>query len=514
MKRLVYLVLTVAMMLTLMTPGVQAQGAYSLTTALGNTIAGTSYYGPAFTLTALKSTKLHRFKMCLSTGTANIAIWAHPNTVTYANDGQWICLGTATIPSAGTSVYTEIPIDLNFMMNAGETWGFIVFYNGGGATPRYLSSAAPLTYADSYLSMNTAFTLVTATTPQTAPPTGFAFTWGNRKFSGVVMYDEGCYVPPGMHSISITDANGDPLTYTNIPGTLFAKLFVGYPTGAATITTTLNFYRIGGSQTVPEFTQTFVSQKQAGQDLNVLQQISIPSNLLPGFYRIVPVINAPNSCNQLKDMTMPETSVMLIYPGTMFCVVWPGDVNNDGMVNYGDRKSLNKYIYDANLRNPWLSGPGRYRADAKTNPLSTFAWEGQAGIPWNTDEGCYMDADGNGTVNNFDYVVMKVNWMRTHGTPKDEAPSFTMLEAWPNPFNPSTTIHYDVTERSDVLVTMTNLEGQTVATLQQGTQEAGDYRIPFTANGLSSGVYMVSITTRGHESGVEFSRMIKVTLNK
>ncbi len=33
-------------------------------------------------------------------------------------------------------------------------------------------------------------------------------------------------------------------------------------------------------------------------------------------------------------------------PGEL-CVVWPDDANNDGIDNYGDRKVLNTYIFDA-----------------------------------------------------------------------------------------------------------------------------------------------------------------------
>jgi hypothetical protein len=517
MKKCVGLLIGLITLAGLFASDVQAQGIYSLSTTNGNTIAGTSYYGPSFTLTALKSTKLYRFWMNFSTGTANVAIWAHPNTVTYANDGQWICLGTTTMTITSTA-WTEIPIDLNFLMNAGETWGFIVFYNGGGPTPRYTSSSSPTVYADSYLSMNTAFTLVTASSPQTAPPSAFTFTWGLRKFCGKVAYDEGCYFPAGMHSLSVTDASGAPLTYANIPGSVYAKLHVAYPAGNATITSTLNFYRLGGSTTVPEYVYTFTSQKVAGQDLDVMQQVPISSNLLPGFYRIVPVMNAPNSCGQLKDMTLPETSIMLIYPGTTFCVVWPGDCNNDGIVNYGDRKTLNKYIYDANLRSSWLSGPGRYRADAAKNPMAYYSWEGQAGIPWNTTDGCYMDTDGNGAVNNFDYVGIKLNWMKAHGSPRNEpgseALTFNLAQNHPNPFNPSTTLSYSVPEPSNVRLTVSDFSGRTIATLVDGKVEAGSHELRFDASNLPSGHYVAFVTMAGIESGLTYSKTIKMTLSK
>ncbi len=517
MKKVLLISFCLGLFAFLAAPSAHGQGAFSLGTTNGNTIAGTTYYGPAFTLTALKSTKLHRFWMTFSTGTATVAIWAHPTTVTYANDGLWIKLGEATITSTTTASWTEIPIDLNFLMNVGETWGFIIFKNNG-ATPQYASSAAPLVYSDSYLSMNTAFTLVTATAPQTAPPTAFAFTWGARKFCGKVTYDEGCYFPSGQHSLQVTDNAGAPLTYSNIPGQVFAKLNVTYPTGPATITTTLNFFRIGGSTTVPEYVYTFVSQKQDGIDLSLTQAVPIPGTLQPGYYRIVPVLNAPNSCGQPKDLTLPETSIMLIYPGTMFCVVWPGDVNNDGTVNYGDRKSLNQYIQDANLRSSWLAGPGRYRADAATNPMTTISWEGQAGIPWQTTEGCYMDADGNGTVNGLDYLAMKINWARTHGTPKTGADlathTFDLGQNYPNPFNPSTTLSFDVPEKSHVTLIVTDALGRVVSTLVDEVKEAGQHHSTFGSSALSSGIYIATVRMTGIESGLSFSKTLKMTLAK
>jgi hypothetical protein len=205
---------------------------------------------------------------------------------------------------------------------------------------------------------------------------------------------------------------------------------------------------------------------------------------------------------------------MVVNPNSVPCIVYSGDVNNDGVCNYGDRKSLNKYIYDAQLRSTWLVGPSRY-ISAATNPLAYMEWSPQAGIPWDTPEGCYMDADGNGLVNNFDYVALKLNWMKSHGTPKESADmSFAMLEVYPNPFNPTATVHYDVTEKSDVVIEVQNMQGMRVAVLCQQTQEAGEYRIPFNASNLASGTYMISITAKGQESGVVFNKVVKATLSK
>ena len=63
--------------------------------------------------------------------------------------------------------------------------------------------------------------------------------------------------------------------------------------------------------------------------------------------------------------------MLILLPGQVPCTVWPGDVNTDGIVNYGDRGALNKYIYDANLNPQWLNGPGRLAPDYP-DPLAEF----------------------------------------------------------------------------------------------------------------------------------------------
>ncbi len=74
-------------------------------------------------------------------------------------------------------------------------------------------------------------------------------------------------------------------------------------------------------------------------------------------------------------------------------------------------------------------------------------------------------------------------------------PDLWILEQnFPNPFNSTTTIRYDLPARSDVLLTVFNALGQRVATLVQGEEEAGYYEVRFDATGLSSGVYLYRLT--------------------
>jgi len=64
----------------------------------------------------------------------------------------------------------------------------------------------------------------------------------------------------------------------------------------------------------------------------------------------------------------------------------------------------------------------------------------------------------------------------------------------PNPFNPETTIGFDLPEKSRVLLLIYNLKGQEVTCLIDREMEAGCHRIPFNTNALPSGVYLYRLT--------------------
>jgi subtilisin family serine protease len=79
------------------------------------------------------------------------------------------------------------------------------------------------------------------------------------------------------------------------------------------------------------------------------------------------------------------------------------------------------------------------------------------------------------------------------------------LVAYPNPFNPVTTINYDVAEAGRVTIVAYDAAGRRVATLVDDVQSAGPHSFAWNAlddhgASLTSGVYMLSLT--GHHSHV------------
>lgn len=70
---------------------------------------------------------------------------------------------------------------------------------------------------------------------------------------------------------------------------------------------------------------------------------------------------------------------------------------------------------------------------------------------------------------------------------------FALEQNFPNPFNPSTTIKYQVPAAGLVTLTVYNVVGQQVATLVNQVQEAAAYETSFDASHLSSGLYFYTL---------------------
>ncbi|MGA7305992.1 MAG: T9SS type A sorting domain-containing protein [Rhodothermales bacterium] len=79
-----------------------------------------------------------------------------------------------------------------------------------------------------------------------------------------------------------------------------------------------------------------------------------------------------------------------------------------------------------------------------------------------------------------------------------ELPSlFTLHDAYPNPFNPSTTIRFDLEQSTPVSLRVYGADGTERATLVNGTLPAGPHRVDWNAADLPSGIYFFRIEAGG-----------------
>jgi hypothetical protein len=101
--------------------------------------------------------------------------------------------------------------------------------------------------------------------------------------------------------------------------------------------------------------------------------------------------------------------------------------------------------------------------------------------------------------------------------------SYALHAAYPNPFNPSTTINYDLPEAAQVSLVVYDVLGRKVAELVNGYREAGYHNVQWsTDNGLrkesfgqlSSGVYFARFTATDASGNLKFSKVNKLLLTK
>ena len=71
----------------------------------------------------------------------------------------------------------------------------------------------------------------------------------------------------------------------------------------------------------------------------------------------------------------------------------------------------------------------------------------------------------------------------------------TLHPAYPNPFNPTTNLKISLQETADVKLSIYDINGRLVETLQEGSLSPGDYSFTFNGSNLASGTYFVHLRT-------------------
>jgi hypothetical protein len=90
------------------------------------------------------------------------------------------------------------------------------------------------------------------------------------------------------------------------------------------------------------------------------------------------------------------------------------------------------------------------------------------------------------------YPIM-LNPVATSARPLNVAVEFELYDNYPNPFNPSTTIKFELPKSSHVSLTVYDILGREVSVLVNEKREAGAYEVKFDGSNLASGVYFYRI---------------------
>ncbi len=139
----------------------------------------------------------------------------------------------------------------------------------------------------------------------------------------------------------------------------------------------------------------------------------------------------------------------------------------------------------------WIEPTGGWLEPGESTSLSLIA--DLRDVPFDYDHGDSYDA----TIDFFgDYwsdpitVLATITIVNSAEDNENLLPTeYALHQNFPNPFNPGTTIRFDLVEAQEVTLTVYNVLGQEVAQPVHGRLEAGYHTVSFVATNLASGVY-------------------------
>jgi hypothetical protein len=101
--------------------------------------------------------------------------------------------------------------------------------------------------------------------------------------------------------------------------------------------------------------------------------------------------------------------------------------------------------------------------------------------------------------NNIGFVPL--NAQAITGLEEESVPAlpvkYVLQQNYPNPFNNSTVIIYSIPKEELVTIKIYNILGEEVAALVNETKAAGNYKVTFNSDNLTSGVYLYKLTSGG-----------------
>ncbi|MCC6867064.1 MAG: T9SS type A sorting domain-containing protein [Ignavibacteria bacterium] len=227
--------------------------------------------------------------------------------------------------------------------------------------------------------------------------------------------------------------------------------------------------------------------------------------------------------------TTPTTGkdiVALKYNGSNGATSYVYQYNYSG--SGGNHDDVGNFIAVDNAGYAYFTGfvTGNVGKDIATfilNPSGSLAWVQAYFGPVSGDDYGYRVAVGparsfvvagstyQGPTNKTDWFIRK--WGIPTGvqqTSSEVPETFKLYDNYPNPFNPSTTIKFDLAAQSEVSLLIYDITGKIAANLTDGIEEfaPGTYEINFDASKFSSGVYFYRLNAGS------FSDVKKMILTK
>ena len=202
---------------------------------------------------------------------------------------------------------------------------------------------------------------------------------------------------------------------------------------------------------------------------------------------------------------------------------WASDINNDTILNIVDVVTLidnilglarNNDLAEARIINNKLILNGPVTGIQFTGHLTSELYVSDVISSNSKDNTLIYNLNGLLETKSFEFESLPEDLIvvGSNGEVLDisimEQNKFSLIDAYPNPFNPITNISYELNEAAYVLLDIYDINGNLIQNIESANQASGSYSVQWDASNQSSGLYFISIKTDN------FTRTKKVMLVK
>ena len=127
---------------------------------------------------------------------------------------------------------------------------------------------------------------------------------------------------------------------------------------------------------------------------------------------------------------------------------------------------------------------------------STIFWESSEGISYyaglsQTDAGYFQSVASSVVLDNLNLWDQTLT--NSESLNDEVSTDFKLYQNFPNPFNSSTVIQYQIPDNGEVVIRVYDISGEEAGILFSGYKEAGEHQLIWNAEGYSSGVYLIQL---------------------
>jgi len=223
--------------------------------------------------------------------------------------------------------------------------------------------------------------------------------------------------------------------------------------------------------------------------INFTTKVDAPGNLTFGTVKWIDNDGAQDLGTDKGDASLPIelASFEAICGGEEIVLKWvtESEINNEGFEIFKSEDEQNgNYVLISSYRtNEGLQGQGN------STTRHQYSYIDRAILPDQIYWYKLADVDFNGNRTFHGPVNASLSFTNI---PKE----FKLYSNFPNPFNPETTIKFDIPESSEVLLEIYNLAGQRVISLVNSFLKYGSYQYTWDADKMSSGIYLYRIKAK------------------